>query len=321
MPIPGNPLRYVNCYLVKGSDGWLMVDTGWDTDEAFHALERQLQTMGLTFNQVSQIVVTHMHFDHFGLVGRIKQVSSAKVAYHRIEKETIEARLKNQQQLQGQMRGTMRSHGVPKAELDMLPQPQATAAMTDIVWPDRVLEDGDKVATGIFSFRVILTPGHSQGHICLYEPNRQLLFTGDHVLPITIPNVGYHAFSGPNPLADFIHSLGELRKLPVERVFPAHRHVFVDLPRRIDEIYHHHELKSGLILDTLKKGPLTAYRIASHIPWDIPDTSWTSMVPNDRRGATSETLANLEFLRAEGRVTSLAPKGVVRYSLVQRGKV
>ncbi|MEK7281286.1 MAG: MBL fold metallo-hydrolase [Chloroflexota bacterium] len=309
-------MSYVNCYLLKGSDGWLMVDTGWNTDGAFNALEQQLHILGLTFNQVSQIVVTHMHFDHFGLVGRIKQVSSAKVAYHRIEKEIIETRLKNQQQLQGQMREAMRSHGVPQAELDMLPPHKAVAAMTDIVWPDRVLEDGDKVSTGLFNFRVILTPGHSRGHVCLYEPDRKLLFTGDHILPITIPNISYHAFSGPNPLADFTHSLGELRRLPVIRVFPAHRHVFVDLPKRIDEIFHHHEGRAGLILGTLKKGPSTAYKIASRIHWDIPDTTWATMVPNDRRSATSETLANLEFLRAEGRVTSLAPKGVVRYCLV-----
>ncbi len=75
VPIPENPLEYLNCYLIEGKDGWLMVDTGWYTPDAFSALEAGLKDLGLAPVDIATMVVTHVHPDHFGLAGRIKQIS------------------------------------------------------------------------------------------------------------------------------------------------------------------------------------------------------------------------------------------------------
>ena len=75
VPIPNNPLGTVNCYLIEGQSGWFMVDTGWFTLETFNSLQAGLEEIGLSFNDISTIVITHVHPDHFGLAGRIKQVS------------------------------------------------------------------------------------------------------------------------------------------------------------------------------------------------------------------------------------------------------
>src|SRR3989304_19903 len=92
VPIPDNPLGYLNCYVLRGKRGWLMIDTGWDTQGAFNALENGLKEIGLAFTDIETIVVPHVHADHFGLAGRIKQVSPAtRLLTHRWEGDIIES--------------------------------------------------------------------------------------------------------------------------------------------------------------------------------------------------------------------------------------
>jgi len=118
---------------------------------------------------------------------------------------------------------------------------------------------------------VIWTPGHSPGHICLYEPQNQLLFAGDHILPKITPNISYHVQSGDNPLGDFLYALQKVQNLPVTKVLPAHEHVFRDLRGRIEEIRKHHDRRIEEIHRTIQEKPRVAYEIASQMTWDIPD--------------------------------------------------
>ena len=97
VPIPGNMLGYTNVYLVQGSDGWLLVDTGSNYPETFDALQNQLREIGIDFNNISQIVVTHTHLDHYGLAGKVKQLSRAKLAFHQIENTFLQPRQRHLQ--------------------------------------------------------------------------------------------------------------------------------------------------------------------------------------------------------------------------------
>src|SRR3990172_2794965 len=114
VPIPDNPLGFLNSYLIRGDKGCLLVDAGWDTDEAFHALEDQLQALGLGFQDIVTIVLTHVHPDHYGLAGRIKRVSPVKLALHLWEKALIESRYIHFNELRGKIGIFLRSHGVPE---------------------------------------------------------------------------------------------------------------------------------------------------------------------------------------------------------------
>ncbi|MEK7849032.1 MAG: MBL fold metallo-hydrolase, partial [Chloroflexota bacterium] len=121
VPIPDNPLGFLNCYLVRGKNGWLMVDTGWYTQDAFNALEAGLKEMGLAFTDIETIVCTHVHADHYGLAGRIKQVSPAtKLATHRWEGDLIESRYIRFAQLRDKMGAVLALHGVPPIDQSML---------------------------------------------------------------------------------------------------------------------------------------------------------------------------------------------------------
>ena len=73
---------HVNIYLIRGEKGNLLVDAGWNTDKSLSILREELATKGIDLGDISQIVVTHIHPDHYGMAGRLKQLSGATLASH-----------------------------------------------------------------------------------------------------------------------------------------------------------------------------------------------------------------------------------------------
>lgn len=318
VPIPDNPLGHLNCYLVEGKDGWLMVDTGWYTPDAFNSLNVGLKDLGLAMADIATIIVTHVHPDHFGLAGRIKHMSPrVQLLAHRWESDLIESRYIKFSELQDRMAAMLHRHGVPAADLPTLQSASMPALQFVIVTlPDRTLYGGEIITTGIYDLEVIWTPGHSPGHICLYEPRNQLLFSGDHVLPTISPNVSYHVQSGDNPLDDYLCALRKLQNLPVAKVLPAHEHIFTDLRGRIEQIVNHHNRRNTEIQQAIAKEPRSAYEISSQITWDIPGLVWEQFPPLHKRFAVTETIAHLEYMRWEGKVMRIVKDDSVLYLTV-----
>jgi glyoxylase-like metal-dependent hydrolase (beta-lactamase superfamily II) len=170
--------------------------------------------------------------------------------------------------------------------------------------PEVKLEDGDIISNDSVELEVLWTPGHSPGHICLYEKGRKFVITGDHVLYETTPHVGFNPQSGNNPLGDYISSLKKLESLKVHFILPGHGPVFNALGLRIERILQHHEERKRAILKTLRDGTKTAYAIAQEIPWmtDKGGTPFRNLPVWDRRMAVTETLAHLKLLVQENSV-------------------
>lgn len=318
VPIPNNPLGYLNAYLVQGTDGWLMVDTGWNEEASFQSLKEQLEKLGVGFSDISQIVITHIHADHYGLAGRIKKHSPAKLTLHEQDKPFIESRYVNFQGLMARMGELFRRHGVPEHELPRLQGASLPVlGFVEPAWPDILLRGGETISTGRFNLQVIWTPGHSSGHVCLYEKEKKILFSGDHILPIITPNVSYHAESTGDPLGDYIRSLHRVESLEVELVLPAHEHIFTGLKDRIKAILEHHQARKQAIVDTIRHQPRTAYDISGRIPWETMGVPWEKLAAFDKRAAVTETLAHLFSLEGEGKVASLRADGVVLWLVKQ----
>ncbi len=305
IPIPESSLEHINVYIVEGNEGNLLIDTGWNTPHAFETLKQQLKDSGFGFKDISQIVVTHVHPDHYGLAGRLTQLSGAKLALHEAEVDLIDSRYMNLDKLLEEMEKYFRRHGVPEKDLTTIQK--ASLWVKEFVvpaLPEIILKGGEKINIGSFQFEVLWTPGHSIGHISLYEPKRKLLFSGDHVLPEITPHIGLHPQSGKNPLADFIRSLKELEKLEINFVFPGHGPVFSGLKQKVREILYHHEQRKLAIIKAIKDELKTAYQIANEIPWhpEQGGIAFKDLPPWDRRLAVLETLAHLELLITEGKV-------------------
>ena len=314
IPIPDNPLENLNSYLIEGSDGWLMIDTGWNSPEAFTALENRLKDIGLAFTDITQVVLTHSHPDHSGMANKIKRLSPAKIYLHTMEIVHQESWMDKDKIIDYSTytTGQLRLGGMSETEIPYIIESIQTGDNDRfIVSHDMLLEGCETISTGLFNFKVIWTPGHSPGHICLYEPEKKILFSGDHILPIITPNISqFSPRINKNPLVEFLSSLRNIEHLDVDIVLPAHEHIFKDLKKRVGEIIHHHEQRLAAILETEMERPKTVYQIASNIPWmvEMKDSKQTrgtyfkDLSPLHRALAMGETAAHLELLRKENKM-------------------
>lgn len=318
IPIPNNPLENTNCYLVQGDDGYLLIDPGVNNDAAWAALEKGLTEVGVTFAEITQILATHSHGDHYGLTGRVKQLSQAKILVHHLVRDQIKAMSASIEERGRQMEQWLRLNGVPNlnpSEFQMVASRMPW--FTNSTMPDVMLQGGETITVGDFSFKVLWTPGHDPGHICLYDSNQKLLFSGDHVLPSITPHVALQSQTqlSMNPLGDFLNSLNIVRQLDVDLVLPAHEQTFTNLQTRIEEIIEHHETRNAEILTALKTQSKTTYEISTEIMWmrDVGARPFRDLTPMDKRMAVTEALAHMEALRIGGRVDKLQRESIIYY--------
>lgn len=306
-------LSFVNVYAIRGKDGFLLVDTGWNTEESFAALSKGMAEIGAGVKDISQILVTHVHPDHYGMAGRVKKISGASLAMHHIEKDFIEPRYVSMESLLNQIDLLLMANGVPAKMIKNLSN--ATVGLERYVvptQPDIILHDGEIVSTGLFTFQVIWSPGHSSGHICLYEPERKVFLSGDHILPTITPNVSIHPQAIENPLGRYFDSLNSLKKLEVERALPGHEKPFTDFRNRIDTILKHHEQRNREILAALGDRPRTSFQVAQEVSWGFKGT-WSSLPDFHKRMAILETLAHLEMMAANGRVDRMPGEDIMLF--------
>lgn len=316
VPIPNNPLGNTNVYLVKGRAGHTLIDTGWSSDQAMQALTRELEEIGVGFKDISQIIVTHAHIDHYGLVEAIKPLTHARVFLHHRDEEIFRTRYAVTEEFMRRSEEWFRINGVPAPESGGVRMPFGGFRASGMPpKPDVLLHGGESLTTGIFELRIIWTPGHSPGHICLYDSKNKLFFAGDHILPVITPNISLPPNSDGNPLGDFLNSLKELKKLDVKIVLPAHENVFYDLPKRIDEILHHHQVRKNEILRSLDTESLTAYQLSNQITWmpELGGVKFQDLMPGDKRAAVSETLAHLRAMETDGELSKTRQNDTILY--------
>ena len=305
LPLRDSPLGHVNTYLVRTDNGYLLVDCGWDTADTLHALEGHLRALDIRLPDVRHLVVTHIHPDHYGLAGRLREISGANLSFHRLERLYIESRYVDADELLGEMREWLRLNGTPAAELDRLNRgSMSMMERVQIAFPDRTLDGGEEIVCGRFAFRVIWTPGHSAGHICLHDARNKVLLSGDHVLPHISPSVGLHVRTTSNPLADYLDSLRLIGRLEAELVLPGHGEPFQGLPERTEALLAHHQQRLDEVVELLARRPglaLSGYEIASRMRWRRRRT-WDDLSGFERRLAVTEALAHIELLHARGQV-------------------
>ncbi len=319
VPLQGSPLGWVNSYVLRTDDGFALVDCGWDTPDALAALRRGLDDLGIPLEALRTLIVTHNHPDHYGLAGRLVQLTRCGLLMHRLDAVYIESRYTSIGALETEMGEWLRVHGVPAREVPaFVKASESILDRVNIATPDREVSGGERFAAGPLEWEIVWTPGHSAGHICLYERTHKLFMSGDHILNPITPNVGLHAESMGNPLADYLSSLREVRGYDVELVLPAHGDEFRGFRRRIDELLAHHEERFAEIRAILAAGPRTAYEVAGGMRWHA-EGRWEELPSFQRRMATTEALAHLELLHSRGDLRRLSEGGVVRYALAGEG--
>lgn len=306
VPMVYNPLQYTFTYLLKDSN--TLIDTGLDGAVARASLGDQLRKAGTNPAAIKQIIITHAHRDHIGLVNYLVSLSGAKVYTHERVKQALEntTRRNSIDEIQSELTAL----GADALQSILTQYANTTVQLPPPPTIDETVSDGSVFTLTNVNLKVVWTPGHSPDHICLHDNEHKLLFSGDHVLPTISPNVSLHTYEPGNPLGDYLNSLTKVRNLPVELVLPAHEHTYRGLAKRVDELKIHHDVRSREIIDALKERNKTVFEISGQVSWSSP---WDLMSVWIKRQAMAETYAHLIHLGNTGKIKERLVGGVLYY--------
>ena len=293
IPLPRNPLRALNSYAIKGQERNLIIDTGWNQQECLDAMRAGLKELEIDIRK-TDFFITHLHTDHLGLVSSLVTDTST-IYFNRPEADRIKAGI-----VLDDLISFARLNGFPEKELQKVPR-----AHPGFKFRSKgplsfyILKEGDTLCISDYVFHCVETPGHSKGHMCLYERSKKIFVAGDHILGDITPTISLLSDEW-NPLKEYLASLDKVYQLDIELVLPGHRSIFTDCRERIQELKHHHQKRLDEIVSILEKGDKDAFRVASEMSWDILCDSWDLFPVSQKWFAIGEAIAHLKYLKEKG---------------------
>jgi glyoxylase-like metal-dependent hydrolase (beta-lactamase superfamily II) len=308
VPIPHNPLRYMSAHAFALDGGGLgLVDCGWEHDEGWTALTDGLASIGGGVADVRGVLVTHLHYDHLGLAGRVREASGAWIAMHPADGDAVRAF--SGRDAAGAVAdqvaflvGLGADHDTAVSDVGA---PDRWEQFHRMAVPDRALLDGEVADFPGWSLRAVHTPGHTPGHLCFDEERTGVFLSGDHVLPRITPNISTNLGGPTDPLRDYLGALAAVGERPEPtEVLPAHEWRFTGLAARTTALRAHHEARLDELLAAVRAHPAsTPWDLAAHLTWSRP---WSQYERGMRVFAVTETDAHLRLLASRGAVVGTA---------------
>jgi glyoxylase-like metal-dependent hydrolase (beta-lactamase superfamily II) len=315
LPIP-TPFAVgkVNCYLIEGEQ-LTLVDTGPNSGRSLDILSEQLAAHGHAIEDIELVLITHNHVDHVGLTEIVVEHSGAEVAAlgaaaRRLADYEAEAERDDEFAV-----ALMLKSGIPE-EIALALQ---SVSSTFRAWGGRVnvtreLADGEVLDLGDRKLEVLFRPGHSPMDTVFWDPERQLGFVGDHLLPhiSSNPIIARPLDGSPGrtqSLVSYIESFKKTRELPEGAIlFPGHGEPIDDHRALIDARFASTDRRKEKLLRLLAEGPRSGYELAQSM--------WGNIAVTQAFLTLSEVIGHMDLLEAEGRVHELDDGGVTRFESV-----
>lgn len=308
--LPNSPLKTLNAYLIKGSKGDYLIDTGYRADECLNCLQSGLDELGCNKDRLN-VILTHMHTDHTGLFdkicGREGSIFMSKTdhLYGKEYEKGVLHRLTLKRMYES---GLKENEKLSSDSLEALAGDFFDPRFTD-------LNDQDEIDTGEYKLRAILTPGHTPGHMVYYIEDEGIAFIGDNVLYGITPNITVFP-NTQNSLGDYLSSLEMLKNIKVRYAFPSHRRIDGDYYSRIDELKTHHIKRlEEITLIIREESDITPYEIASRMKWKIRYDDWEHFPNTQKWFAIGECNSHLDYLEHEGIIGFQTEDGIRKYYL------
>lgn len=294
---PNNPMRYTLSYVLLGDGQCVVIDPGFDSDEGHGQLTTALARLDVGPGEITGVIATHFHTDHLGMAARLARGSGAWVALGEHERRHISA-FDDAQEESLRDRARMRLWGVPEERTaEAAISPAALKGMRNLADPDRRLTDGETLRVAGRNLRIMATPGHTPGHVCLWDDEHELVLAGDHVLPRISPNVSLEIRGDTDPLRNNIHSLRQIIGNDHYEACPAHEYRFRGIAARARALESHIDERSREVLHALEAGGSTIHGVARNLTWS---RGWESLGALQFRLALSETAAHIQYLVTSG---------------------
>ena len=302
LPIPFED-GLVNVFLFVDGDVADLLDCGMNSDESVETIKQGLAAIGA--KRLRKLVVTHIHPDHYGAAGSLAGEGMADLYIHRLEVPLVHPRYVELEHLVSEVRTYLLVNGVPVEDAEELSNSQrALSQVVKTAEPSVQLDGAELLQLGRRHLRVEWTPGHSPGHICLYDRQDELLFAGDTLLPELSPNIGLHPQSTPDPLHEYLEGLRRLAAYDPTLILPSHGRPFTGAPARVKVLEAHHARRLEQVVGIVGRGKETGWEVALEL-WGPRKQFY------EKRLALQEALAHLQALAVEGRVVkSVTPQSV-----------
>jgi len=295
LPLTDAALRAVNVYAVLADESIALVDGGMAMPGAMERLASGLETLGRSLDQVTDVLVTHVHEDHYTLAVALRDRVGARIRLGEGERESIE-RYASTVDPHAFLAERMWTYGAP----ELAEQLGAIVVEADVARafpaPDLWITDGDVLQHGPHTIASMATPGHTQGHFVFRELRSGVIFTGDHVLPSISPSVGFEPAQWGTPLADYLDSLGQLLRVPDGLMLPAHGPVTPSVHARVAEIQQHHQKRLNAVAQAVGSGATTPFEVADRMTWTSKACALSELPPLHGAMAVSEIAAHVDYL-------------------------
>ncbi|MBA2873347.1 MBL fold metallo-hydrolase [Thermaerobacillus caldiproteolyticus] len=285
----------VNMYLIKG-DSLTLVDAGVKTEEAWQSFKKQLHELGYEPSDIDQVIVTHHHPDHVGLLDYLPE--GVPVIGHEKADRWIRQDPVFFDEHQRFFEQFFLECGVERAFLEEIPNWRRSLRYSCRRSLSGTVKEGDSLP-GLTHWKVIETPGHAQSHIVFYRETDGLMLGGDHLLLHISPNPMLEPpFEGeaerPKPLLQYNASLLKMRNYEITRVMTGHGEDVQDVNSLIEKRLAKQRERAEHVLDMLKQEPLTPFQVCQRL--------FPTAYEQEFMLTMSETIGQLDYLEDVGAV-------------------
>lgn len=294
LPLPWPGVPHCNAWAVARGDGIVLVDTGLHEPGSFAHLERAMAQVNLRVDLVREVVCTHAHADHYGQAATLVERTGCDVWLHP-DHEHMLASERDPAAALARLVEVARRSGVPESavaeyEAARGGQPSGVAGVV----PDpRALLPGVVVDTDLGTWSVHATPGHAPSHVCLFQAERRMLISGDHLLGrISL----YYDFGfSPDPVGEYLASLDVVERLDARLALSGHGRTFTDVQAHIEANRRTVHERLDRLEAVVRTGALTAFEA-------VPRLHDAAVTAQNATWWLTETLCYLRHLELAGRV-------------------
>lgn len=293
LPLPWPGVPHGNAWAIAAGSGIVLVDCGYHEPGSLAHLERAMEMVNLRLEQVRLLAITHAHTDHWGQAATVVNRAGCEMWMHP-DSAHGRTRLDDPEAAQARRLEVARQSGVSAEALARYAErakswPSGLAGPIDA---DRPLVDGVQIETDLGTWIAYETPGHAPSHVCLYQPERRVLISGDHLLGRI--SLFYDYGYSPDPVGEFLSSLDRIDALDARLAVSGHGKPFLDVPGHIqgNRTLVHERLE--LTAAALGREPRTVVELVPEVysePLSVHNANWL----------ISQTLSYLAHLERAGR--------------------
>lgn len=302
IPLPRNPLRFTNSYYIRGTDRSLLVDNGFNCAESKSVINDAINTLGIDMTR-TDLFITHLHADHSGLTEYLASPNSRVFISH---EDGTGVLVSQNADFWKKFDDFMQFSGLINAGIENNTRQHPGRLYGTAYFRNFIpVKDHDLLTVGDLTFQCVITPGHTQGHVCLYDETHRLLLGGDTILGKITPNISLWTIGEDDVLGQYLQSLDKIGRLEVDMVLPGHRQIIHNCRERIQQLKIHHQNRLEEVFQLIGPNSANAADIAGKMDWNLSIQKWDEFPWAQKLFSTGEAMSHLYHLCQQRRISAI----------------